>query len=69
MQSPSDVLVVLWRLRYKLALRDLPEMLRWPRFVGQFGSFAKLGSGSRQAANLVPASAPVPIAAYASSGV
>ena len=28
-QYPSDViaLVVLWRLRYKLALRDLPEML------------------------------------------
>src|ERR1700761_626746 len=28
MQYPSDViaLVVLWRLRYKLALRDLPEM-------------------------------------------
>jgi len=27
-QYPSDViaLVVLWRLRYKLALRDLPEM-------------------------------------------
>ena len=27
-QSPSDViaLVVLWRLRYKLSLRDLPEM-------------------------------------------
>ncbi|HEX6013531.1 MAG TPA: hypothetical protein VFY87_17360 [Geminicoccaceae bacterium] len=32
-QYPSDVvaLVVLWRLRYKLALRDLPEMflVRW----------------------------------------
>src|SRR3954454_22298979 len=28
-QYPSDViaLVVLWRLRYKLSLRDLPEML------------------------------------------
>jgi putative transposase len=28
-QYPSDViaLVVLWRLRYKLALRDLPEMV------------------------------------------
>jgi transposase-like protein len=27
-QYPSDViaLVVLWRLRYKLSLRDLPEM-------------------------------------------
>src|ERR671916_700317 len=33
-QYPSDViaLVVLWRLRYKLSLRDLPEMfiLLWP---------------------------------------
>ena len=32
-QYPSDViaLVVLWRLRYKLSLRDLPEMfaVRW----------------------------------------
>ena len=28
-QSPSDIVavVVLWRLRYKLSLRDLPEMV------------------------------------------
>ena len=37
--------------------------------LGQFGGFAKLGSGSRQAANLVSSSALVPIAPYASSGV
>ena len=37
--------------------------------MGQFGGFAKLGSGSRQAANLVSSSALVPIAPYASSGV
>ena len=32
-QYPSDViaLVVLWRLRYKLSLRDLPEMFLRPR--------------------------------------
>ena len=35
--------------------------------MGQFGGFAKLGSGSRQAANLVSSSALVPIAPYASS--
>jgi hypothetical protein len=37
--------------------------------MGQFGGFAKLGSGSRQAANLVSSSALVSIAPYASSGV
>ena len=46
-----------------------PLHLRWPGFVGQFGGFAKLGSGSRQAANRVSSSALVPIAPYASSGV
>ena len=45
------------------------QQLRWPGFMGQFGGFAKLGSGSRQAANLVSSSALVPIAPYASSGV
>ena len=45
------------------------EYVRWPGFMGQFGGFAKLGSGSRQAANLVSSSALVPIAPYASSGV
>src|SRR6516225_4119503 len=54
---------------------DLPRFIdevynmRWPGFVGQFGGFAKLGSGSRQAANLVSSCALVPIAPYASSGV
>jgi transposase len=43
--------------------------MRWPGLMGQFGGFAKLGSGSRQAANLVSSSALVPIAPYASSGV
>src|ERR1700722_13185981 len=43
--------------------------LRWPRFVGQFGGFAELGSGSRQAANVVPSSTPAPIDAYDSIGV
>jgi hypothetical protein len=35
-QYPSDViaLVVLWRLRYKLSLRDLPEMLESMRMSG-----------------------------------
>src|SRR5215467_1395856 len=37
-QYPSDViaLVVLWRLRYKLSLRDLDEMflIRWYRDIG-----------------------------------
>ncbi len=34
-QYPSDViaLVVLWRLRYKLSLRDLPEMFLIRRIV------------------------------------
>ena len=34
-QYPSDViaLVVLWRLRYKLSLRDLPEMFALPGMV------------------------------------
>ena len=45
------------------------KVLRWPGFVGQFGGFAKLGSGSRQAANLVSSCALVPIVPYASSGV
>ena len=43
-QYPSDViaLVVLWRLRYKLSLRDLPEMFlrRRPR-MGESGLLAK----------------------------
>ena len=36
-QYPSDViaLVVLWRLRYKLSLRDLPEMFQIRGFVFQ----------------------------------
>ena len=53
----------------KEPLGGKPAVLRWPGFMGQFGGFAKLGSGSRQAANLVSSSALVPIAPYASSGV
>ena len=36
-QYPSDViaLVVLWRLRYKLSLRDLPEMFLVRSMMGQ----------------------------------
>ena len=38
-QYPSDViaLVVLWRLRYKLSLRDLPEMFAVRGIVFRFG--------------------------------
>src|SRR3954449_8839459 len=43
-QYPSDViaLVVLWRLRYKLSLRDLPEM-----FALRSGHGVQLRGGSR----------------------
>jgi putative transposase len=45
-QYPSDViaLVVLWRLRYKLALRDLPEMFPDPRHRIQPRGGSRLGS-------------------------
>ncbi len=35
LQYPTDIvcLVVLWRIRYKLSLRDLPEMFLVPRAV------------------------------------
>ena len=38
-QYPSDViaLVVLWRLRYKLSLRDLPEMFALRGMVFSYG--------------------------------
>ena len=38
-QYPSDViaLVVLWRLRYKLSLRDLPEMFAVRGMVFSYG--------------------------------
>ena len=37
--------------------------MRWAPLVGQFGGFAKLGSGSCQAANFAVSSPPAPIAA------
>ncbi len=45
------------------------ENSRWSPSAGQFGGFAKLGSGSYQAANCSASFPPAPIAAYASSGV
>ena len=42
---------------------DLIEDVRWTPLVGQFGGFAKLGSGSCQAANFAVSSPPAPIAA------
>ncbi len=47
----------------------LRHYVRWTPLVGQFGGFAKLGSGSYQAASLAVSFSPAPIAAYASSGV
>ncbi len=37
--------------------------LRWTRLMGQFGGFAKLGSGSCQAASFAVSFPPAPIAA------
>ena len=51
-------------LSARLGPSSLKELLRWSPFVGQLGGLDKLGSGFRQAANLVTTSAP-----YASSGV
>lgn len=42
----------------------LADVVRWPRLVGLFGGWVKLGSGCYQAANFS-----VPVAQYASSGV
>jgi hypothetical protein len=38
--------------RSKLSRNGREDGLRWSPFVGQFGGVAKLGSVSRQAANL-----------------
>ena len=48
-QYPSDViaLVVLWRLRYKLALRDLPEMFLIRGIVFSHETASRLGVGVR----------------------
>jgi hypothetical protein len=45
-QYPSDViaLVVLWRLRYKLALRDLPEMFLIRGIVFSHEGGSRLGN-------------------------
>jgi hypothetical protein len=40
------------------------DLLRWSRFIGQFGGLAKLGFGCRHAASFI-----VSVALYASSGV
>jgi len=45
-------------------LADDGTFLRWPHLPGQFGGWAKLGSGCCQAANLS-----ISVTPYASSGV
>ena len=49
-----------------IAAQGLPDavIMRWSRFIGQFGGVAKLGSDCRHAASFI-----VPVALYASSGV
>jgi hypothetical protein len=42
---------------------ELPDGLRWSPLLGQFGGFAKLGSGSSQAANLAVSVPPASIVA------
>ena len=48
-QYPSDViaLVVLWRLRYKLSLRDLPEMFAMRGIVFSYEAVREWGLSSR----------------------
>ena len=55
--------------RAKRQLHAAESLVRWSPSVGQFGGFAKLGSGSYQAASFAVSPPPAPIAAYASSGV
>jgi putative transposase len=49
-QYPSDIiaLVVLWRLRYKLALRDLPEMFLVRGIISATKPFATGKPSSRR---------------------
>ena len=56
-QYPSDViaLVVLWRLRYKLSLRDLTEMFLLRGIVFSHGRAAKQIDGRDWEAKLTPA--------------
>src|SRR3954464_4003145 len=56
-QYPSDViaLVVLWRLRYRLTLRDLAEMFLHRGLVFSHGRAAKRIDGRDWEAKLAPA--------------
>jgi putative transposase len=53
-QYPSDViaLVVLWRLRYKLSLRDLPEMFAVRGIVFSYEAVREWGPRSGQAVQI-----------------
>jgi putative transposase len=55
-QYPSDViaLVVLWRLRYRLTLRDLSEMFLIRGIVFSYGWAAKQTNGREWEAKLAP---------------
>jgi putative transposase len=50
-QHPSDVVavVLLWRLRYKLSLRDLAEMFRIHSIVFSYKAGARLGDQAHAA--------------------
>jgi putative transposase len=56
-QYPNDViaLVVLWRLRYKLSLRDLAEMFLTRSFIFTYEAGAGVGSQAHPGSDRAPA--------------